>query len=451
MKKIILFILILVVKISFSQTWSPYGVGLGPNEVSDLLIFNNELYACGGFISSGSSTLNGIARWDGTNWNPLANGTNFGGPECMTIYNNDLIAGGSFISITGVPNAKGIARWDGFSWHALGGGVGIPGGDVRAMAVFNGSLYVGGSFTQVDGMPIRNIARWDGSAWFPVCTLSTGLSTLWSMTVYNNELYIGGYFDRINGDTIYNVAKFDGTTWSDVDGGLNSDVAVLYSDTINNRLYAGGNFNYAALGTISCPSNITYWDGSNWNPVGVNGPAIYPRAISIYKGELYVGFGNDTVITSSNDTLNFITRWDGSDWKPLGKGMNCSVQALYVFNNELAVGGCFTRAGDTSANSVASWSYSPNTIHEINNDKEVIKIIPNPFNYSAKVELPETFQKYFPCTFKLFDVGGKEAMEVKNITSLDFTISKAAFNKGVYFYKLLGKEKEIVSGKLVIE
>lgn len=416
----------------------PYDIGFTNNGVFDFISFNNELYASGSFYST-TSSLDNIARWDGTNWNALGPGM-LGGVYSMTIYNGELHAGGGFSNIPGVPNTKRIARWDGTSWHALH--YGITSGTIQAISVYNGSLYIGGNITSVDSMSMRDIARWDGSAWYPVCTLSTGLTQLFSMAVFNNELYIGGYFDRVNGDTIYNIAKFDGTTWNDVGGGVNSDVFALFPDTVNNRLYAAGNFNYAGGGTVACTSNVAYWDGISWTDVGANGPALYPRAMSIYNNELYCGFVFPKV-KANGDTLNGITRWDGTDWQPLGSGVNGSVQALLVFNSELAVGGGFTQAGDTVANKVAAWSYSPTAIAENYLVKEEIKIIPNPFTDELTVSSSESSEKTVPIAIwiKIWDVYGRIIYSQKHLTS-HFTLHTSNWSNGIYFIQIIPINRE---------
>jgi trimeric autotransporter adhesin len=144
--------------LSIAQIWKPYGLGFTPpNVLFDLIIHNNELYAAGGISGSGTTIINGIARWDGANWNSLGTGSNGGGPYSMVIYNNELIAGGFFQNLGNVLNTKGIGSWDGTSWHSLNNG--IITGNIRDMIVYNTDLYNGGNMSNVDSMNIRSIAR----------------------------------------------------------------------------------------------------------------------------------------------------------------------------------------------------------------------------------------------------------------------------------------------------
>lgn len=436
----------MVINPSNCQVWQNMGLGFGNNNLYDLHYHNNDIYACGPILFSGTTYVNGIARWTGSLWLPLQSGTSWGVPYAMTSYNSELTVGGDFQSISGCTGCKKIARWDGADWHNLNNG--ITNGTIECMAVFNGDLYVGGNILTVDSMPMKHIARWNGSNWYPVCTFSGGLSHLKCMTVFNNELYIGGYFWSINGNTMYNIAKFDGTTWSDVGGGTWGSVSAMFADSINNRLYISGNITDVNNGAIPCPSNVAFWDGANWHPVG-NGPSMYPKELCMFKNELYVGFGSFPV-NSIGDTLACIARWDGTDWQSVGGGVNCTVHAFLPYGNDLIVGGCFTQACDSAVSLIAVWKDTTTSISPLPEMQETVKIIPNPFNNTAMVRLPGSNYDKFPLSFILMDFNGKPVIE-KRVTASRFEISRESLVAGVYFFSLKRKDKIIYSGKVVIE
>jgi len=99
------------------------GIGVGFNDaVRALTIYNGELIAAGNFTQSAGTTLNGIARWDGTAWMPLGSGVQGGPVLALASYNGELIVGGSFTAAGGVP-AQNIAKWNGAIWSSLGSGV----------------------------------------------------------------------------------------------------------------------------------------------------------------------------------------------------------------------------------------------------------------------------------------------------------------------------------------
>ena len=97
---------------------------------------DGSLYAGGHFANAGGVAASKIARWDGTQWQALGNGTN--GDVLALAFGPDgsLYAGGSFTSAGSVP-ANYVARWYGGQWHALGSGM-------------SGGLY----YTHVDALAI---------------------------------------------------------------------------------------------------------------------------------------------------------------------------------------------------------------------------------------------------------------------------------------------------------
>ena len=162
-------------------TWDPDGEGPEP----ELLIVG------GGFGAAGDVVANGIAAWNGSDWQQLGSGMN--GPIlAQTVYNGELIAAGEFTTAGGVP-CSSIARWNGSAWQPLGSGVN---GDVLALTVYNGELIAGGDFWTVGGAPCNKIARWDGSAWQPLGSGVEGdYASVWALSVYNGELIAGGGFE----------------------------------------------------------------------------------------------------------------------------------------------------------------------------------------------------------------------------------------------------------------
>jgi trimeric autotransporter adhesin len=426
------------------QVWTSMGQEFTNNRIAALIRFDNKIFAGGTYYSS-TSSLDNIAWWDGANWNPVGPGM-LGGVYSMGDFNGELYAAGSFSSIQGCTGCKKIARWDGTSWHSLKSGV--TDGDVECTAVYNGDLYVGGSILSVDSMPMKNLARWDGADWHSVCAFSGGLSQLFCMTVFNNELYIGGYFWSLNGNTMYNIAKFDGTIWSEVGGGTGGIVSAMYPDTINNRLYVSGNIVHVNSGTTPCPSNVAYWDGTIWHPVG-NGPQLTPKEMTIFKNELYVGFGSFPV-NSSGDTLACIARWDGTDWQSVGGGVNCNVHAFLPMGNDLIVGGCFTQAGDSAVSLIAVWKDTITSVNNLPENLEMLKIIPNPFRNTATVKVPNRFKDKTPLVFELYNTKGKQVLK-REVHSFEFEISREALPSGIYLYYLRNKKIELASGKIVIQ
>ncbi|MCI1187887.1 T9SS type A sorting domain-containing protein [Hymenobacter sp. DH14] len=125
------------------------------------------VYAGGNFTTAGGVTVNGIARWTGTNWAPLGSGVNGAGTggsvDVITISSSGMLYAGGYFSTIGGVAANHIAQWNGTSWAPLGAGMD---GRVQSLALSSdGTLYAGGAFTTADGVSTIGIARWDGAVW----------------------------------------------------------------------------------------------------------------------------------------------------------------------------------------------------------------------------------------------------------------------------------------------
>ncbi|MFO0873696.1 MAG: hypothetical protein U0575_06955 [Phycisphaerales bacterium] len=162
--------------------WSALGDGLialgsegaGPQWVRSLAVFDDgagpKLYAGTNFDIWNVPGAKRMARYDGAQWHavpgdPTPSGLPFSTAEVTALASFDdgsgpaLYAGGNDLG-----DALALARFDGASWTSLG----PTSGRVDALVVHDdgsgAALYVGGLFSQVAGVPIKNLARLDGSS-----------------------------------------------------------------------------------------------------------------------------------------------------------------------------------------------------------------------------------------------------------------------------------------------
>lgn len=216
------------------------GFGGFVDTVLDMIYFDDGsgagpmLYACGSFVSAGGVAILHIAKWDGSSWSALGSGV-IGNSlmysvRSMVVFDDGrgpaLFVGGLFANAGGHPNADFVARWDGTAWSALGNGTG---GAVNALAVFDDgtgpALYAAGEFWPPQG-PGSAIAKWDGRKWSP---LGTGLNnSAFSLAVFDDDgqaaLYAGGRFTMAGGVPANRIAKWvaspNGGYWSNFGTGL---------------------------------------------------------------------------------------------------------------------------------------------------------------------------------------------------------------------------------------
>lgn len=137
--------------------------------------------------------------------------------------------------------------------------------------------------------------------------------------------------------------------------GTNMDGHVNDMITYDSLLYACGSFTSADGKTIN---RIAKWSGTNWDTVGkgIVGLTAEIHCMEIYNDELYVGgYFSKSYVHSSHDNYNFIAKWNGIKWDTVGSGLNNLVYAMAVHNGALYVGGDFTMAGGTPAKRIARW------------------------------------------------------------------------------------------------
>lgn len=256
----------------------------------DVVEYNGQLVVCGEFDVAGGKLINGIATWDGTNWNGLGtgladpmNGSNIY-PHKMLVQGNDLYVVGAFKKANGI-TVNGIARWDGTQWHAMGSGFNSA---VYGIEEYMGSLYACGEFTKSGTDDVYSIAKWDGAKWVSAdISLTTDVPGYkafgHTLKTIGNALYIAGGFDKcIDGNSQLvagnNVLEYDGSFWHDIDGGTNSDAEGII-DYGNGQVLFGGGFDKA--GTLSV-NGMALWHSTLHVPNAIMGNKIslYPNPVT---------------------------------------------------------------------------------------------------------------------------------------------------------------------------
>ncbi len=227
------------------------------NTVWSLARFNGSTIAAGDFTASGATSINRLARFDGTNWVPFdAIGAN-GSVRVLKSYNGTagrihLLVGGSFTSVAGI-TANRIAQYTfntltpGASWSGLDPGFN---GRVDAVERFGGVTFAAGQFTATStGTPLNRIARFVSGTWQQVGSGFNGnVSSLFADGPY---LYAGGSFTASGATPMAGFARWDGTSWTAVDTGANGNVGVI--GKYQSEIIAGGAFTRVGAGAAGGP------------------------------------------------------------------------------------------------------------------------------------------------------------------------------------------------------
>jgi len=274
--------------------WESWGFKQAGNSIYDIKATPDKIYVAGHFAfqptNATALTLTnlpwsyGIAAWDGTNWAALGSGTidirdtphpTVPGLNLYRHYvtsvavatNGDVFIAGDFLMPTPSGIASNVAMWNTIQWRPLGSGIRRPsnnGVHFTGMALAdNGDLFVGGDITNAGGYAVRNIARWDGTRWWPLGDgpINGVNNNVEAIVIHERDVYVGGSFSEAGGFTSWRLAKWNGQFWtalghSSSNGTLGTVLSLAADDT---GLYVGGQF--TEVGRVSA-NNLAKWEFS---------------------------------------------------------------------------------------------------------------------------------------------------------------------------------------------
>ena len=253
------------------ERWNALGAGLGNPGNSIAVGPDGSVYVGTLAVLTPDAA---VLRWDGFDWDQVGDGFTGGSFRSLVdaVYMDPagtLYAGGDFAMVGDIA-ASGIARWNGSAWEPLGSGVADPlfaGFGVKTMVTdVSGHLFVAGNFSTAGGEPANNVARWDGSRWHPV---GDGIAGVITQIGFDGAgvLYAGGLFVHVvpNVTQTSGIARWDGHMWGALNGeqndrGVNGAFVTTMVLDGQGSLYVGGNF--ASVGTDVVPaSNVARWSG----------------------------------------------------------------------------------------------------------------------------------------------------------------------------------------------
>jgi hypothetical protein len=376
------------------KTWESVGEGLPAGaKVYCLTVFDDgagpTLYVGGRIETAGGVTVSGLARWDGKGWSTVGGGLkapyDLQSVRALAVYDDGsgpaLYAAGTFDSAGGIP-ANGIAKWNGTGWAPLAEGLqGNPGfapdalgGHSLIVLDFDDSgperakLYVGGVFTHAGGLPANGLAAWDGSSWEPLGVMMPGPGPSLSTTALAARLEppmlcATALFDDPQHPFLRPfILGYDGKNWTTLGGefgfdhGSNPRVKTLatWDDGTGEALYAGGDFDL--IGDVQAPY-LAKWDGKTWSPAG-GGFDWVVRGLLPYhddSGSRLLAVGDFFRADPAGQGLwsPHIVGWDGRVWAGFQIGMQGPPQAFITFDDGsgpiVFAGGYMETAGEAAA------------------------------------------------------------------------------------------------------
>jgi hypothetical protein len=361
-----------------------------------LVLHQGVLHVVGSIFETAGGSTRGIARLVDEDWQPVGPSTlsderpGFGEASQVQAAASAaglLFVGGEFLE-AGPTLVANIAAFDGTQWLATpNGGTNAPLGTLELDA--SGSLLIAGRFTKVGGIAANRIARVNPqtSAW---SALGTGLPSVPA----DIESWISPEGERIIAGTVP-VQSWDGVQWqefgspvvfSPLDQGINRlqefdgellllgrrmrgflttlrwdgfDWAPAAGNDLSDSLFSIARFGADVVGGGSFPANAfatnaginTLSEENFWIEPSEDKPPFLVTQLIPFRNQL-IALG----AISRGSTPTNIEAWDGFAWSPLGGGVNNSISAAVVYNNDLVIGGRFTQAGSTPVTNLARWN-----------------------------------------------------------------------------------------------
>jgi uncharacterized delta-60 repeat protein len=335
---------------------------------------NKQVYAAGTFTKYKDVSQNGLIRLNlnGTKDAGFDIGTGFLSKtailQIVLDSSGKIYAVGNFATYQGLPQ-KRLVRLNSDGTKDISFDI-SSGFDVMPRTItlgLNGRIYVGGEFIAYQGLPQNYLVGLNSDGTKDE-TFDIGEGTdgaIFSTALDSSgKLYAGGVFTTYQGSFQNGLVRLNSNGSKDetfdIGIGFEGVVYALAIDT-NNKIYAG------------CTSNITPGTLVRLNPNGSIDTSfdvstklnynVYSLAVDP-NGKVYAG-GN---FTAYNDvSQNFLIRLNPDGTKDetfdIGTGFNNIVSSIVLDpNNNIYVGGSFTKYKDVSQNYIVKLDYNGNKI-----------------------------------------------------------------------------------------
>jgi len=319
------------------EQWSDVGGGLrdfvaGAFEVRPAFVLasdGSELLA----VTTGPGSTLRVRKWDGASWSGMG-GPLSGAAFALTKFDGSWILGGSFSAIDGV-QVNGLARWNGTTWEPFPQLLGATSGSIRvqALAEYGGRLIVGGRFNRAGDVVVSQIASWDGSAWASIGLdlVDTFSPYIQALLVKDNTLFAAGQFHAVHDQpdgmptTTESIIAWNGERWQPLGGGVDLTSSTLAAGVVEIAEHDGsviviGSFDRAGGADAN---RVARWDGQAWHPLnnGLRSPGVtsdLPRSIVVHNDSVVV---SGDFYTAGTAVAAYLARWRFNEptitWQPV--------------------------------------------------------------------------------------------------------------------------------------
>lgn len=243
------------------STWTSTGNATVASLIRALALGKNGVvYAGGSFTTMAGISANLVAQYNGSAWTPLGTGLSGGSAEISVLRvlpDGTILAGGSFTTANGITTLQNIARWNGSSWVFIDVDIGWT--SVRAMASkSDGTLAISGNGTTTTGTAsaVTTITNIGTARSYPTIVIkgpTTGTARIYQITNETTGRAIYLNYTINAGETTRLVFQPDNLSFtSDFQGNISGKI-LAGSNEADFFLQPGAN----SIGFFSADSTVT--------------------------------------------------------------------------------------------------------------------------------------------------------------------------------------------------
>jgi len=441
-KAIASFLFLLIIKPSFSQTWSPPEFGniqaydfLG-NEgaIFDFTEWNDTLYCAGFFINGIGDTIEGVAKYNGNYWEELFHTWDLGGNAGLNVFQNQLVITNSVEFSIDSLTFPGFAIFDGKNLSHKS----IPyTSGINHVFFHDNWMWVAGTITDPDSNKASSILRYDGVKWDLLDSgLGTSTNAINSIFLFNNKVHAIGLISASGNRVIENhLAFWENEKWNDYQ----------YQEWYNFiPCCPKGAIGYNDKIVINRGKERFYWFDPNADTVFYRENQTFFR--TVVSRDLFFNKKNDLFFMDFQQGLlkynNKTEYWDSIAPVMSSIPQKRVIYNFFEYNNKLWVTGGFSKNEGAEVNYIAWLDTAATDIIELNKNEQ-FSIFPNPSSEIIEINNSNGINH-----ISVYNIQGQQVYS-EPIIKESTQIKIESWKNGIYFIKAVTDENEIIIKKFV--
>lgn len=445
-----------------NANWQSLGSGVnGPVNGMERVGYTNpgqedSIMIVGAFDEAGTLSCNKAAIWFDGKYYPAGNGLKGEVNGLYTNYYGNVAAYGQF---TKDGKSYDYAQWKNDQWEYDNLGPGAD-GKIHTMANLGTTNYYAGShFDSLQGQTVYYLGSKDWYSGNQMILMELD-GPVYALARSNlAEVVAAGKFSSVTekysfeeetkqANNIIGFNRYHDSVLIQLGSGLDDTVWAL--ENVGNVLYAGGDL---YEGKHNPSFGFSRYQNGTWqqliNPVrhSVDTASGAIKDIQYNSAELILA--GEFIAANSTYWGKNLAGFDAFSGSLYPKGLfDSTVNAIHIENDQLYVGGQFTKEGSLHLGHVAL--LKPQVTSTKRDEITNPKVYPNPADDYLKLEA-EAFAEKSGMEIKVFDVQGKRFPIQWDQSGSTIRLDLKPLANGLYFYELRDEGQRLANGRFVVK